>query len=128
MNKIFFYTMLSIILAGFSCQDDKPTGEPDKVVVNVSGTLHYYKDVKKWAVHYNYHDDHPGVMDDPSGDIYLIVKTPKVDFSFEEGKRVLISGKCYRIPPSDILSIFGPGLGGIDHYYIMDTNLTDEKR
>ena len=107
--------MLSIFLAGFSCQDGKPTGEPDKVVENVSGTLHYSAEDKTWYIYYYF----PGTID--SVDIYLIKKMQDKNFPFEEGKKVRVSGSCYQT--TDVsFSVFA----GTTVYYIIVTNLLEE--
>jgi uncharacterized protein (UPF0128 family) len=96
--------------------DLNPTepGEPDKTIENVTGTLHYFDEAKMWGIYYYY----PGTID--SVDTYLIKETDK-DFNFEEGKKVTVSGACYRVeePPF-------PLTGGQTVYYIIVTKLTYE--
>ena len=122
MKLIKHMTALCAIITCFSCQKDKPlidlSGEPDKVIENAPGTLHYNKDVKGWYIS----NSIPGTID--SMDNYLIAEMPDKKFPFEEGKQVLFSGFCYHVPRyifdynRDIY-----GLGGVEWYYIKITYL-----
>ena len=130
--------VLCIILTCFSCKKDDEdayetilidiTGEPDKVIENVTGTLYYDKAFKMWEVY-----DH--FLDTIYAGVYLIVEMPDSNFSFNEGKEVTVSGLCYEIPLDiylDFRSKRNSGKGYIQysllaaptkHFYIKVTDL-----
>jgi hypothetical protein len=88
-------------------------GPPDKTLENVTGTLHYFDEMKMWGIYYSI----PGVVFNDRDDIYLI-KEINTDFPFEEGKNVIVSGHCYlagEVP----FTVFA----GETVYYISVTNL-----
>ncbi|MDR1202165.1 MAG: hypothetical protein LBL58_11150 [Tannerellaceae bacterium] len=110
--KILKYILLFALPLIFSCQDEM--GEPDKTIENVTGTLRYYNEADIWAIHYYY----PGTID--SADLYLIKDTNN-DFSFEEGKKVTVSGSCYLLEEESFSVPVGTTV-----YYIIITDLTYE--
>jgi hypothetical protein len=101
------------------------TTESNKVIENISGTLRYYEEVNMWSIiHFI-----PGTID--SEEIYLIRDIPNNEFSFEEGKRVFVSGLCYKISDQEVLDltinkkiVFHAGID--DLYYINVTDLYDQ--
>jgi hypothetical protein len=107
--KILNYLLLCALPLIFSCLEtgSDEMGEPDKTIENVSGTLHYFNEIKMWGIQYYY----PGTID--SMDTYLIKEANK-DFHFEEGKKVRVSGSCYLVEEAPF-----PVLGGETVYYII---------
>ena len=105
---------LCVILLCVSCKKDE---KPDKVIENVSGTLHYREEFKMWYVIYGI----PGSVD--AHEIYFILKMPGIKFPFEEYKQVTISGYCYKVPESDLEKISHDFLMGTEYYYIKITDL-----
>ena len=113
-----------LILAGSFSSCEKETkeflidlsGEPDKVIENVPGTMFYHKELKAWYVRHSI----PGSID--SVDNYLIAEMPVGQFPFEEGKQVVISGFCYRIPDRILADKGIDYPAGIEYYYIKVSN------
>ena len=115
---------LYLILACFACEKllVDISGEPDMVVENRLGLLHFFDDdYKKWGVRYHYPDTHDNV------DWYIIVDMNDRNFPFSELKEdwteVSVSGFCYRIPDNILHEKGIPLLGGMKHYYIKVTEL-----
>ena len=124
LNPKVVLIALCVMLAYFSCKKDNGfiidiTGEPDRVIENVSGILCYNNAFKTWMVSYHI----PGTID--SVEEYVIAEMPESKFPFEEGKQVTVSGYCYKIP-KDIVVEKNKGMdfiAGTTHYYIKVTDL-----
>ena len=110
-----------LILAGSFSSCEKflidLSGEPDKVIENVLGALYYHKELKAWYVRHSI----PGSID--SVDSYLIAEMPVRKFPFEEGKQVVISGFCYRIPDRILANKGVEYPAGEEYYYIKVTSI-----
>jgi hypothetical protein len=113
---------LFVFLAGTSCGDEdyfdesKMQREPDMVIADRSGSLHYRKDAQMWAVSYHY----PGTID--SVDDYLIPgfkNEKKFPTDVWPMPSVRISGSCHRTD-----EFFIPA--GYEDYYIEITELVYE--
>jgi hypothetical protein len=116
--KIVNCILLCALPLIFSCQkngSDEISGEPDKTIANVTGILHYSDEMKMWGIHEIYD---PETMFNEGVNIYLIKETTKA-FTFEEGKRVMVSGSCY------LAETPSPVPAGTAVYYIVITDLTE---
>jgi hypothetical protein len=116
---MIFYMVLCVFLSCSKSEDAfELKGEPDKVLENITGTLHYSLEDKIWFIHYAY----PETID--SADEYLIKEMPNGDFPLEEGAKVRVSGLCYLTNPE--YPVLGGALGGHTYYYIFITELKYE--
>jgi hypothetical protein len=89
--KILEYVFLCSLFFVFSCRENeacKIPGEPDKIIEDITGILHYLNEYETWYIRCGY----PGTIDNV--DIYL-VKNQDKDFHFGENKKVKVSGYCY---------------------------------
>ena len=113
--------LLCVLPLVFSCRENPSNEmrEPDKTIENVSGTLHYYNEMKMWGIYYT---GHIKIVVNDGGDLYLIKETNK-DLHFEEGKKVTISGSCYL---AELAEDPLPVPAGTMVYYTLITNLTYE--
>ena len=135
-NIIKSIFVLCVIVVGFSCQNEEEfsftdeyqkyitTAQPDKIIVNMSGILHYYQGLDIWSISHFF----DGTID--AADNYLIVEMPDVTYSFEEGKEVSVSGVCYKMPSQTLLDLAKKKditfPAGMESYYIKVTELNDD--
>ena len=96
--------------------------EPDRIIEKVSGKLSYNKELQKWV----FWPHHPEVVNDLP-ECYVIIDMSDNHFSFEENKKVLLSGSCYKIPMDTLLDwVINKGyavMGGLENFYIQLTDL-----